>query len=445
MRVEVARDCLRSKALLTVLATEDPDVARAGLVLLFDSARNFKAEVKAIGLAHAAELAEEFCFFLVEGEREFEAEMAAKLLLAIVTATPAVVQQLRQYGSISDEIHERWADRDNRPTGRPIVSTIEQLSSFFRADRRTLEKAERGRSEHAAAVSIQAAYRGYQSRRRVAKLKPAVAHIEALFLRRKERRRWVLESTQRMAVADSAYADRLRAKRINTRKAEMEALLGVPARKVDEFLASKRAAEQDRAASRIQASWRRQQHLKTASSIRTRANLDASAKVIQQAFRSYRARQLSQRGKGKGKGQDWFYAPEQRVLPGLTEARRKEHTDAINRRYKDRTPTLDGADIEAVQRLYSSAHRDLLGVINRRAHANAAHDSRGSLIEVMGAEVGRLQLQLLKGIDAQLAQRTRPPITHDKSIRTDAGRNHRAKMREMRKPWWQREEVGASS
>ena len=49
MRVEVARDCLRSKALLTVLATEDPDVARAGLVLLFDSARNFKAEVKAIG------------------------------------------------------------------------------------------------------------------------------------------------------------------------------------------------------------------------------------------------------------------------------------------------------------------------------------------------------------------------------------------------------------
>ena len=77
---------------------------------------------------------------------------------------------------------------------------------------------------------------------------------------------------------------------------------------------------------------------------------------------------------------------------------------------------------KAVQRLYSSAHRDLLGVINRRAHANAAHDSRGSLIEVMGAEAGRLQLQLLKGIDAQLAQRTRPPITHDKSIRTDAGR-----------------------
>ena len=42
------------------------------------------------GLAHAAELAEEFCFFLVEGEREFEAEMAAKLLLVRLCCDGAV-------------------------------------------------------------------------------------------------------------------------------------------------------------------------------------------------------------------------------------------------------------------------------------------------------------------------------------------------------------------
>lgn len=66
-------------------------------------------------------------------------------------------------------------------TDKPFVDTIERLLTFFRKDRRALEKAEQALKAASAARTIQAAWRGHILRQRVRKLKPAVQHIEQLW------------------------------------------------------------------------------------------------------------------------------------------------------------------------------------------------------------------------------------------------------------------------
>ena len=347
--------------------------------------------------------------FKLSGEQERVAVLSLELMATATTVNPSMMDFISSRYTGIMELAIKW----NKQRSGNTADFISQLQVQAVVESQDAV-------HHRAAATIQAAWRGHSSRRKVKKMQRGIRKFQQMYRRRKARKLKEAEETRAVKTTSMAKELDQKTKQLTFHEKQLSLMEQLPASEVNRFVTQ----QENTAATAIQSWWRSRLARDRYNELRKETKLSQSATVIQRAFRQYRRRKSI----------------------------RDSDTNHIFRR-------VEGAEREALQGEIARYQQHHPSSYKSEAQARELHERVQSLtehfylsrIEQHGKDVRRTKLlsklnhscEVLLGAPNLSDFYTMPDTsttftTGSAAVSKMAQTAHREELRALNTPWWKR-------
>ncbi|XP_039611170.1 IQ calmodulin-binding motif-containing protein 1-like [Polypterus senegalus] len=409
--IQLTHQVLKSEHFLQLLLTDDVET---GVIVMSVLQNLIRVNGKVFGeLEETTEFAilDELVFKLSSTNNPVTGSTATRVLLLIVSNHPTLVTQIcSRYKGLQHLLKKQW-------TGKGFNNDLEQLLELLYSG--SFHHTEMQRLQQAASL-IQAAWKAFQTRKRLKKLPNAVATIQRSFRNKKEKERLILErQKEEEELRHHLLLQRQRAiRRFHQR--QLELLQIIPAELLNRHIQD----QEMKAALLIQRHWRGHRERRNFHQQKQALKQYKAAVTLQRAVLRF----LKKRRNAKQILSPW------KGPPGLTDARRLELKKKVEEHIGlHRSPVLSA---ESSNELHLKAQEMLIQHwvdINLQRKADLRRDALLAQINTdleFLTNMPSLKEATTKDIDI-FTSRSVP-------VAARARQSHNAMLQYMRWPWWKK-------
>eukprot|EP00053_Salpingoeca_punica_P017328 m.166853 g.166853 ORF g.166853 m.166853 type:complete len:565 (-) comp17182_c0_seq1:1879-3573(-) len=276
------------------------------------------------------------------------------------------------------------------------------------------------RKQTAAAITLQAAWRGRSARRNVASMVQGMTALQRLFRRRRQNKAAKEAELEETRIKERERAEVQMQARVEAKRALTQLVDAQPAQVVDEFLLNR----QQKASVVLQKHWRRHYAQRQLGEQKALRRVATAAVTIQRAVRRWLKRRRSASDQDEGT-----------VAPPVTgELRAQIQREIAEWQSQNRVVGRSDAD---VRELYAKA-RSLVMESNRsRSAREAVLDNLRDRVELFEKDqTTALGITTLESLTAVFGNQTEQLKHVSTSIQRQAREAHQRSLTEATKPWW---------
>ena len=355
--------------------------------------------------------------FKLSGEQERSAVLSLELMARLAMANRSIIELISSRYTGVLELAVKW---NIQKRSSNIMSFISQLKALAVAE------SEDG-VHHKAAMVIQAAWRGYSSRRRLKNAQQGIRKFQQIYRQRKAKKLKQAEEDQTMKTLCTAKEQSMKAQRLSFREKQLSTIEQLPASEIDRFVSQ----QENKAVVAIQAWWRGRLARAKCSILHGERRQSRSAAVIQRAYRRY---------KRKGESDNKL----EHLLPQIEGAERETLQGEIAQ-YQEHHPPSFKSPTE-VRELHDKVQNLAEQFYLSRIEQNKRDRERTELLSELD-----LSCNMLLGAPSLIDSLTMPDTTVTFTSATAGGGSsaaavtkmaqtaHREELRALNTPWWKRQ------
>ncbi|XP_074652826.1 IQ calmodulin-binding motif-containing protein 1-like [Tubulanus polymorphus] len=406
----IVGNVLRSAWLLQLLITDDKETAISLTNLIMRLARADRAVISTLDEKQSNGILDELVYKLSISEDPDIASCSIRCLLALCDLYPPTIEALcRRYKGLRLLI-SKW-------TGKGFAKDLQAL--LFLLDAGNAQRAEMEKF-HRAAIRIQALWRMFNTRRKLQKVNSVFKKFHKEYrLRREVSSREKQQEKQQLELRHQLMMARKRKVR-ELRERQLEYMEILPAADVDDYI----RREEDRSATKLQASWRGYRERKLLGDRKERAVRIKATVAIQRQVRKWLARR-----EAKKKEPPAFQRP-----PGLTDERRVELQQYIQQHREDHPCEIKSR--EEQEKIHERAQMMLQRFMMTSKHTRVKHQER----EAMLARIENDSELLLNApkLDEATEKDLELYVCRSVPIANRAQMLHNNEMKRLKQPWWRK-------
>lgn len=349
--------------------------------------------------------------FKLSGEESTGAMLALRLLAQFSLIVSDLVDSL--VGTYSEllSLVRKWTHdaQDLGPAEKYLISQLEARAKGL--EERT--------EQEQAALLIQAAWKGYSSRKKIQRMQRGVRKFQQLYRRRRAEKLKLKEAEKKATLRTSMKQTRLLSSQLAFHEKQLSLYEQLPAGELEGFI----RRQEEEAAVRIQSTWKGWRTRLKCKQLKVESEMNKSAAVIQRAFRHHMQ---------KRRGTDLVMES----LPPITGAERERLQEEISR-YRDGTapPFLTSEELSA---RYQQVQEEYIKFY-------FSHDAQRRKMEQVQLLIAKLDrhCELLLSAPSLDKSLTCADIRENYSssspeIAKMARQAHREELVAMNTPWWKR-------
>uniref|UniRef100_A0A4X2KD59 IQ motif containing B1 n=1 Tax=Vombatus ursinus TaxID=29139 RepID=A0A4X2KD59_VOMUR len=401
---------LQSDHYLHLLLTDDVETGSAVMTVLQNILQVKSGDLLTIKEKALHSILDELIFKLSSSTSLIIGSIAIKLLLLVAKSQPEILVLLRsRYTGLKSMLNKQWS-------GKEIDQELKQLRSLLSSE----VYQEEDQKFYQAAYKIQAAWKGFQTRKRIKRLPYAVTILQRNFRNKREKQLLKLKKQkEEEGLRLQLQLQRQRAMRIS-REHQLNLLEIVNPGQVGKHIQEM----EEKSALIIQKHWRGYRERKDFHQQKQSLKEYKAAVILQRAALKF----LRKCQKKKKMSYSW------QGLPELTDARRmelKQHVD----NYIERHSGSEMSDV-ASRELHTQAQERLGRYFLGRALEERAQQRREALQAQISTNIEQLMsaphLREITGQEPELF------ISRSRPVATRAKQAHLATLIEGQAPWWKK-------
>ncbi|XP_027701001.1 IQ calmodulin-binding motif-containing protein 1 isoform X1 [Vombatus ursinus] len=408
--IQLTQYVLQSDHYLHLLLTDDVETGSAVMTVLQNILQVKSGDLLTIKEKALHSILDELIFKLSSSTSLIIGSIAIKLLLLVAKSQPEILVLLRsRYTGLKSMLNKQWS-------GKEIDQELKQLRSLLSSE----VYQEEDQKFYQAAYKIQAAWKGFQTRKRIKRLPYAVTILQRNFRNKREKQLLKLKKQkEEEGLRLQLQLQRQRAMRIS-REHQLNLLEIVNPGQVGKHIQEM----EEKSALIIQKHWRGYRERKDFHQQKQSLKEYKAAVILQRAALKF----LRKCQKKKKMSYSW------QGLPELTDARRmelKQHVD----NYIERHSGSEMSDV-ASRELHTQAQERLGRYFLGRALEERAQQRREALQAQISTNIEQLMsaphLREITGQEPELF------ISRSRPVATRAKQAHLATLIEGQAPWWKK-------
>ena len=219
--------------------------------------------------------------FKLSGEQEGSAVLSLELMSRLAAVNLSMVELISSRYTGVLELAIKW-NHQKRSTN--VTNFISQLKILAAAESEDAV-------HHRAATVIQAAWRGYSSRKRLKNMQQGIRRFQQIYRQRKAKKLKKAEEDQAMKTLHTAKEQNRKSQQLSFREKQLSIMEQLPASEIDRFVSQQETS----AAVAIQAWWRGRLAWTKRNKLYVERRQSQSAVVIQRAYRQYKKKRSTSR------------------------------------------------------------------------------------------------------------------------------------------------------
>ncbi|XP_042192491.1 IQ calmodulin-binding motif-containing protein 1 [Callorhinchus milii] len=409
--IQLTQYVFQSDHFLQLLLTDNVEVEVIMMSVLQNILRVNRSVLFSVDCKSIQSVLDELIYKLSATTNPVIGSIATKVMLLLVEShPPTLILLYTDYKGLHSLLSKQW-------TGRGFGKELSRLLDLLYAG--STQEVERMRFYQAASL-IQAAWRAYQTRKRLKKLPKAVTTLQRSFRARQEQE--IKRIEKRKAEEELKQQVQLRRHRAirEFRQRQLTLLEIVPASQMDKYLQE----EEEKSALLIQTQWRGHRERRAFYQQKQALQAFRAAVVIQRVVLKFLQRRRNQR-----KALSAWKGPK-----GLTDQHRIELRQRVEQKIKmhPAPPMSQERGIE----LHSKAQEMLGQYLLKRNFEQKAEQHREAVLAQINTDIELL----INAPSLKNATKENGQVFHSKSVpvATRARQSHNSTLQFIRWPWWRK-------